>query len=462
MIRLLRQERGIALPMVAAIIAIITILGLSSTYLVDSQGTMGAQYAGGERALYFAEAGVYKYLWHLNKDSRYYAKPEDEKTEDEARLGVDTPFQDGYYRLEVDPPSTEIPVVTIRCTGWAASSPANRRTIEVKAHKRQFVQQIYGSNGEETARGEPVWWITGDEVWGPLHTNGTLNIDGDPRFHGRVTYSVALNVRPGSNPYYEAGPPEKVNTLGFPPSNSQLMLQAKYNGYYYEGRTSILLDGSQVKIWNNGVTQTRPLPANGVIYVNGRTGSDKWGLDMGNAFVSGTLDGRLTIAAVNDIYITAKDPTNLNYDSARVTGGILYANPDFDPPGGITDDMLGLVANRYVRILHYGWFGSYPSHRDVAPQNITIHAAIFALNWSYEFESYDTGSLKGVITLCGSTTQKYRGAVGTFDSWSGERLTGYNKHYTYDPRMLYDMPPHFLEPVNAGWEIVTWREIPSP
>lgn len=454
MMRLLRQERGIALPIVLAIIAIITILGLSSAYLVESQGAMGAQHAGGERALYFAEAGVYKYLWHLNKDSRYYEKDTG---------GVDTPFQDGYYRLEVEQPSPGEPVVTIYSTGWAASNPGNRRTIKVQVRKRQFVQHIYASDQEKTATGETVWWITGDEVWGPLHTNGTLNIDGDPRFHGRVTYSVALNVRPGSHPYYEAGPPEKVNTLAFPPSNSQLMLlaQPERGGYYYEGRTSILLDGDKVKIRNkNGVPQTVRLPANGVIYVNGRTGSDKWGLDMGNAFVSGTLHGRLTIAAANDIYITAKDPTDFNYKSAPVTGGIQYANPDFDPEGGITDDMLGLVANRYVRILHYGWFGSHPNSRDVAPYDITIHAAIFALNWSFEFESYDSGPPKGVITLCGSITQKYRGAVGTFSSWSGDRLTGYNKHYTHDPRMLYDTPPHFLEPVNAGWEIVTWREVP--
>lgn len=474
--RLLCQEHGIAVPIVVMIIAIISLLGFTAAFLVESQATMGRRSSDSERAIYFAEAGLNKYLWHLNKDSKYYEVPEVDKTADDARLNVDTPFQDGFYRLQVDPPTTEEPVVTIRSTGWPASDPTNRRSVEITVRKRQFVQTIYLSGEETMSSGQTVWWITGDEVFGPLHTNGTLHIDGDPIFHGPVTYSVNLDVRAGSNPFYEEGPPQKVAPLTFPPSNSQLKTQAQYNGYYYNGRTCILLNGNQVTIRNGtGSAVTRPLPPNGVIYVDGTSNpdesrTDKWNLSRGNVFVAGTLDGRLTIAAANNIYITHKNPTNFNYLTAGSTGGLCYANDDFDPNGGITDDMLGLVANGRIRLLHYYWpTSTWPYYDvlaglagDVSPQNVTIHGALFALNPSWEYEEWDEGPARGTITLVGSITQQFRGAVGTFFSLTGTRLTGYNKNYRHDPRMAYDTPPHFLQPVNAGWEIVSWKEIANP
>ncbi|MEW6244731.1 MAG: hypothetical protein AB1497_10855 [Bacillota bacterium] len=454
-----KEEHGLALPVALLVVTIITILGFSAAYIVDSQTQMGNRFAGGERALYFAEAGIHKYLWHLNKNPKYYEVPEEDKGPSEARLGVNTPFEDGFYYLEIEPPTEATPVVTIRSTGWASQDPSNRRTVEVQVRKRQFVQQIYITDREETPDGQVVWWITGDHVWGPFHTNGTININGNPVFHDRVTYSGSLNIVPGSNPKFLNGEPEKVAPMVLPPSNAQIMLHA-LSDYRFTGRTSIMLDGNQLKIRNkNGAVQIRPLPPNGVIYVDGTSGS-KWDLNAGNVFVSGTLNGRLTIAAANNIYITSRDPTNFDYGSATVTHGIRYANGNFNPKGAMTDDMLGLVAQEYVRILHYGWFGN-PAYdnTDVASSEMTIHATIMALNWCFEYEDYSSGSIKSNLNIVGSVIQKYRGAVGTFDSKTGVRKTGYMKHYTHDPRLAYDSPPHFSEPVNAGWEIMTWREI---
>ena len=466
--RLSGEERGIALPMVVAIIAVISTLGFTAAFLVDSQRTMGSRYSGREKALAVAEAGIYEYLWHLNKDSKFYEE-DGEFILDGSKPRVHA-FQDGFYQLSITDPATVNPAVTITATGWPADDPDNRRTVEMQVHKRQFVQSIFVSGEEKTpVSGNPVYWITGDEVWGPMHTNGTLYINGNPVFHDRVTYSGSPPVvTSGSHPVYQfPDDPQKVAQLVFPSSNSQLKTFAQLpGGYYYSGRTCILLNGNQVTIRNKGVAAvTRPLPPNGVIYVDGGTGgTNKWDLSKGNVFVSGTLDGRLTIAAANDIYITGKDPTNYTYSVATNTGGIKYSDTDFDPAGGITDDMLGLVAGGYVRILHHDWpsASSSSSMADVAPSNITVHAAIFALNWAFEYEDYDNGSQKDVLTMVGSLTQKYRGAVGTFDQYTGKRITGYLKNYTHDPRMSYDTPPHFLEPLNAGWEIRSWREAPNP
>jgi hypothetical protein len=93
---------------------------------------------------------------------------------------------------------------------------------------------------------------------------------------------------------------------------------------------------------------------------------------------------------------------------------------------------------------------------DVAPYNIEIDAAIAAVNHSFGFERYAEGTPKGFLTVKGSLTQKYRGPVGTFSG--GSNVTGYTKAYTFDPRMVYIAPPHFIEPENSGYEIITWNE----
>ncbi|MDI6907395.1 MAG: hypothetical protein QMC81_07915 [Thermoanaerobacterales bacterium] len=465
---ILRSEAGIALPIVMALVVIISLLGFTAAFVVESQSVMGQRFAGGEDALYYAEAGYNKYLWHLNEDSRFY-----ETAESDALLNVDTPFQDGFYRLQIQKPTTDEPVVTITSTGWPANDPTNRRTIEVKVHKRQFVQQVYLSNND----GSDIWWTSGEECRGPLHTNGTLRIQRRPVFYGPVTYSQALVKGTGYNPDYREGPPQKVDPLVFPANNLDLKTWAEKDKYLYYGRTCIYLDNDQLVIRDrNGNLQTRPLPPNGVLYVDG-DGTSKWGSNTGNVFVSGTLSGRLTIAAKNDIYITYDDPTDWSEPPwfAPATGGIRYANTTFIHhvvDGKLVtevqgDDMLGLVANRCIYILHYGWpkegQNAYWDYRllwlipyDVAPHKITIHAAIFAINNGFGYEEYDSGPAKGDIKLIGSIIQQTRLPVGEIGG------SGYDKDYTHDPRMRYDYPPHFLEPQNAGWEAVNWREIANP
>ena len=124
--------------------------------------------------------------------------------------------------------------------------------------------------------------------------------------------------------------------------------------------------------------------------------SQKFNSKSGNAFVSGTLQGRLTIAAANNIYITGRDPTEFNYSQAEVnpSGGVTYANTTFSPypaSGEQTgylaegDDMLGLVANNYIHILGNGWFSGNPSN--VAPENVAIHGALFSITKGFGYES---------------------------------------------------------------------------
>lgn len=452
---LVKDNKGITLPIVMVLLAIILLLCFTLLYQVDNETLSVSNIKAAEGSLHIAEAGFNQYLWYMNDDSKFYNTAKSNNL-----LNTNTAFENGYYRLGITKPGIGQPELTIVSTGWLASSPSIKKTIEVKIRKRQFVQNIYVSENEKMVNGDIVWWVTGDTVNGPLHTNGNLNIQGSPTFNGLVTYVGNINKGTGYNPAYNGGGPNKVTPLVFPEVNQNTKSWAILDGYYYTGRTSILLksDGNLVIKNKDSAAVTRSIPTNGVIYVDGGDDGTKWGLNNGNAFVSGTLNGKLTIVASNDIYITGKDPTNYTYTSATATQGIVYENTNFSG-GNITDDMLGLIANDYIRVLHYGWFGNISSS-SVALNNITIQGSLFAKNYSFEFEDYDSGSSLGYITLTGSITQQYRGAVGIFSGSS--KVNGYSKNYTHDSRLMYDYPPHFAEPANAGWEVLDWKEIANP
>lgn len=577
------NNKGVTIPMVLIVLLMSTILGFASLNMITSQTTFNIIDDSNKKAIEYAEAGYNQYLWHLNDDVNFYST----KANDDMQ-GIDTPFQDGYYKLQVSKPSDTDRFITIKSTGWTNSNPDIKRTIEAKIRKKQFVHHVYVSDSD----GDSIWWTSGDESHGPYHTNKNLytregngvynNYLGKnvyyPVFFDTVTYSGTHteNIRSSyRSSAYQAGKPEKVDKLEFPASNLSLKIWAQKDNMVFTGRTCIFLDGENVKIRNKNaskdeiITKSISSIKNKVIYVDTVDGSTgKFDINAGNIFISGELKGVLTIAAANDIYITHDDPTNwYDYTTEDLIepskkpnqppktytwkngtsrnypeeGGITYKSTTFNSshnPSGETywireatgKDMLGLIANKNIFILHYGWprsstdggepewnyewewkdmgkyeqrylsagtyynikirfrdFGGYyyrtyttlrvgynwrddlepgnydvwqPDLRwgkkdytyDVAPKDVTIYSALFAVNDGFGFEDYNKGVRKGDITLWGNITQKTRLAVGVIGS------TGYNKKYSHDPRMFYDYPPHILEPVNVGWEIHDWKE----
>lgn len=452
------NNKGYALPLVMVFLVVISILAtvaFDNAY-IDIKST--DREIKQEDALHYAEAGFNRYLYFLNENPKFYNTSDSANMESQSSIS----YKNGFYNLEITPPNMSHPYVTIQSTGWVSGKQDESRTIKVSIKRRQFTNFVYGTSEETLPDGTPVWWTDDDQVDGPLHTNGTLNIDGDPTFDGEVSYTTGLNVRSGSNPTYNDGTPFNRNALEFPEKNEDLKTWAQApGGYYFEGRTCILIEDNTLKIrYRDNPIEYRTLPSNGVIYVDNRNNEmGKWDLDSGNVFLAGELDGQLTIAAQNTIYITGYDPTN--WSSLDYKGGIVYSNQTFDEDN---DDMLGLISQRNIELLHYGWprYTGWSDHwsesNDVSIDNISINAAIFALDGSFAFEDHDSGSTKDTITIKGSMVQNYRGAVGTFSSYYG-KLSGYDKNYSHDPRMAYDTPPHFLEPANAGWEIIRWEEI---
>lgn len=186
----------------------------------------------------------------------------------------------------------------------------------------------------------------------------------------------------------------------------------------------------------------------GVIYVSGKVG------------ISGTVRGRVTIAAPNDIIIL----DNLKQAT--------------DPSVGVCDDIVGLfsgtnvmVADNMLNAPIQRPNAAWATVRPVGNGDEVIHAVVLALN-IFTVQNYSTGPTdvedcqttnwgRGCLFLTGGIIQQTRGAVGTTAG------TGSLKRYSYNSCALTDPPPYFpttghfarnrfyeLNPI--GFNVATW------
>jgi hypothetical protein len=188
-----------------------------------------------------------------------------------------------------------------------------------------------------------------------------------------------------------------------------------------------------------------------------------------DAFVSGALSGQLTIGSQNDVIVDG----NITYQDCTSWGvgghGVAQTSPcDYNATG--TNDSLGLIAYNYVEVNHpvanqtllgsllpaCGQADSFGIKLPpplclpgAAPNNVTIDAAILALNQSFVVNNYTQGAPEGTLTVYGSMAQFARGPVGTFNS--GGLVSGYTKGYTWDPRLALFSPPSYLQPGTPAW-----------
>ncbi|RKR75525.1 hypothetical protein [Frondihabitans australicus] len=189
--------------------------------------------------------------------------------------------------------------------------------------------------------------------------------------------------------------------------------------------------------------------------------STSYSCKNGDAFVQGTVNGDVTIAANNYVYITG----DITYDTATAA-----------------NDLLGLIGQNNVYV--YNPIGNYTTtytyscgtskkpatctgttqHTnallDESQSDRTIDAAIMSVAHSFTVENYsaDSGNPKGNLNVYGSIVQKYRGPVAT-SGGNGTVNTGYTKNYSYDPRLAFEAPPKFLSPVSTTYGITSTTEV---
>lgn len=331
-----------------------------------------------------------------------------------------------------------------------------------------------------------IQWAGGDVVTGDFHTNDALKITGPVRFASPVVESGWTTGNPdrlwwgGGQP---VGPtaspagylPRAAARLELPSGNQELLkhVQPKIDtspntdrpGCLYRGATKIVFDGATMKVHSPNTTdapercltvgsrgqiQTKGIPP--VIYIAPMSGSCSGvgypvaneatgyaltynsGCGRGTAFVSGTVDGQVTVSAEDDIVVTA---------DLRLTDRT-------------STDVVGLVAGNNVWVYHpVTSGGANVLTPDKAVRN--IEASILSLRHSFIVQAYPYGAPLSTVgdegsklRVYGAIGQKFRGPVGTGNG--SDFTSGYGKNYIYDPRLKVLQPPFFLEPDNAPWE----------
>jgi hypothetical protein len=279
-----------------------------------------------------------------------------------------------------------------------------------------------------------IWWISKDTVWGRVHSNDIINVDGSPVYWKKVTTARRFNPRPGwgsNHAIFKDGYETGVSPITIPTDFSYLVTAATSGGRRYTSEVWITLSpGTSAN--NDGkvyVRNTRTGPVVDSISLSDPS-FNKAILGTQRVHVSGTLDGELSIASLQDIY---------------VEDNVLYAK---NPRYYTSDDMLGLIAETDV-VVADNWANNH---------DCEIDAAIFAASGSFKAQNYDDRPVSGELRLVGSITQDVRGAVGTF---SGGRIThGFSKRYWYDTR--YDdpsiRPPFFPGTTPPTLQITGWWE----
>lgn len=377
--------------------------------------------AGAVKAYYVAEAGIAKKFMELRSGN----------TNTLSENFTISAGQTGNYSVTATlVPGGGFAVYRLDSTGTFGQMT---RTISFTVRQISYSRYAYFSNDEDRMYwyGEvPIWFITGDTITGPLHSNDQLNISGDPVFMGPVT-STASTIN-----YYHGGPPVDEPdfrgslTLGVPavtlPTPEEALTPIRNasqqaGGLYLTGNTVITLrpDGT-MDVTNEARGWVEPhnmtLPANGAVYVDG-----------GYVDIAGVLNGRLTVGTNRSIYVV----NNLVY----------HDNPRINP---LSTDILGLVAQNNVYV------------DSSAPSNIEIDASIVALNTSFGVENYNVG-LKGILAIYGGIVQYRRGPIGTFNGATGEKVSGYTKDYIYDERLENVAPLYFPPARDAEGRIVYVR-----
>jgi len=266
-----------------------------------------------------------------------------------------------------------------------------------------------------------VFWITGDTVWGRVHSNGQMHMSGYPTFMEKLTTSKGIDPKWGSgvnHAVFKDGHETGVAKIDFPNDLSELFGASTSGGRRYAGNVEVQLrEGTSANndgyalVYSGGTRIDSVAMAdpsfNGVI------------AGTGTVSVRGTLDGALSVASLGDVYIM---------------DDILYADRDVTT----SDDVLGLIAENDVLV----------ANNTANSTGCTIDASVFARTGSFWAEDYNSGSPRGELYLLGSIIQETRGAVGTFSGGNAVLKTGYSKRYRYDIRLA---DPNFRPPYFPGF-----------
>jgi hypothetical protein len=366
--------------------------------------------------------------------------------------------------------------------------------------------KFYGerpADGGEPRRCINNFFINGESVNGPMHTEDHVGVCGSPVFgrseNDRIEFGHASGTDEGFSgegvcsevkPVFKGKhvAPKEVVSIEPPPGDEELKHIVE-PAYEYKNKTEIVLENGSMTVTNwyeNEITKTWmtktqtgiAYPPNGIIYVAGGcseayspygpkpkyTEDDK----CGNVYIHGEYTNSLTVAAENDVIINGNLTTPTNSSGVPTTNALL-----------------GLIANNFVRVYHPVTPTYAPNSKkecktngkkeveklnskneceytdDAAEcdapngvgdlSNPKIYAAMLAVKHAVIVDNYICGAPElGNLNVYGAVAGLYtNGFTGEFSGSS--IIHGYPYDANYDDRLQVEEPPHFLNPIEASW-----------
>src|ERR1022692_36638 len=343
------------------------------------------------------------------------------------------------------------------------------------------------------------FFINGESVNGPMHTEDHAGVCGSPVFGRTEKDSIEFGHAVGKpedegfsgegvcsevKPVFKGKhiPPSEVLSIEPPPGDEELKHVVE-PAYEYEGKTEIVLEGGTMTVttwkenlkkeWIAKTASGIAYPPNGVIYVKQTEAclpyspygpKPKYGEDYrcANVYLHGEYTKSLTIASENDIIVNKNITT-------PTTAGVPTSNA-----------LLGLIANNFVRVYHPVEETYKPNakgecskkdqlnalkeceYTDTAAEcdapnassdltEPSIYAAMLAVKHSVIVDNYTCGTATlGNLNVYGAVAGLYtNGFTGGFSGSS--IIHGYPYNANYDNRLQVEEPPHFLNPIQASW-----------
>jgi hypothetical protein len=357
-------------------------------------------------------------------------------------------FEGGSYTVSVDIINSFTNTRRITSIGYY---DGYSDTVQVTLQPSSFSKFAYYSAFEGTST---IYWVTGDTVWGPLHTQDKLTINGDPVFNGKVTTKKKVIITGYSNPQFNGGYQNGVDMPIPGDGAANLKAMADNGGADFSGHDTVYVTfaGDTIKYkysYNSAYTSAlgSTLAPNGTIFASGAV-----------LRLQGTVKGKYSIGAsqetktVTTTYTNKRGKTKTKTTTSTIggdiylDGDIVYnTNPQTDPN---STDLLGIVAQNNVLI----------ADNSANKGNINIQASVYSETGGFGAENYATRSLDGSINLYGGIINQNRQPVGTFTTHGSKTImvSGFLKNYRYDNRFMVASPPGF--PTTGHFEIVSWYE----
>jgi len=386
-----------------------------------------------------------------------------------------------------------------------------RGDFTVRVQRDNFARYALFTDHHSLPSGGTVWFNNMTHFYGPIHTNEHFSFAFNPTFDGLVTQHKndacflhngcidADSFPPLDVPVLNAGFNRGVDEINLESSIQKEDLQEQAwggtpgtpppgiyvpndganltAGIYVRGDSTINMDavgGNAVYTITQGST-TKIITVDYGEEVIGDEHTTVQTVGGSTNIFNGLPDGIDDVGtiiyvdgAVNSLGGTVQKQSQVTISSEKdivVTDNIFYeeftpgqgtpGQPGYVPPNAEgTTNLLGILS-----------WGGYVRIGSSAPNNVNIHGTVMARNGIFTVDNYTSPPPRGAATLLGGVITQFYGAFGTFNSQTGQQISGYGRNFVYDGRMAEGAsPPYFpsmrtfIAFTNDITDKITWQE----